>query len=93
MIIIQKLNDVMMMVELLILIKIMLVLDQTTRTSSSKRIRKRTSKTLNDVTEDVEIMVPLSNFWRTLEMPLINCEINLDLNWSRNCVIVANNAN
>ena len=80
MIIIQKLNDVMMMVELLILIKIMLVLDQTTRTSASKRIRKRTSKTLNDVTEDVEIMVPLSNFWRTLEMPLINCEINLDLN-------------
>ena len=29
---------------------------------------------------DVEIMVPLkylSNFWRTLEMPLINCEIEL----------------
>ena len=24
----------------------------------------------------------LSNFWRTLKMPLINCEINLDLNWS-----------
>ena len=31
-------------------------------------------------TKDVEIMVPLkylSNFWRTLEMPLINCEISL----------------
>ena len=30
--------------------------------------------------KDVEIMVPLkylSNFWRTLEMPLINCEVNL----------------
>ena len=26
-------------------------------------------------------------------MPLINCEIILDLNWSKNCVIVANNAN
>ena len=26
----------------------------------------------------------LSNFWRTLEMPLINCEINLNLNWSAN---------
>ena len=26
-------------------------------------------------------------------MPLINCEISLDLNWSGNCVIVANNAN
>ena len=31
---------------------------------------------------DVEIMVPLkylSNFWRTLEMPLINCEVELIL--------------
>ena len=40
---------------------------------------------------DVEIMVQLkylSNFWRTLEMPLINCEINLILTWSANCVIV-----
>ena len=35
-------------------------------------------------------MVPLkylSNFWRTLEMSLINCEINLILTWSENCVI------
>ena len=23
----------------------------------------------------------LSNFWRTLEMKLINCEVTLDLNW------------
>ena len=32
--------------------------------------------------KDVEIMIPLkyvSNFWRTLEMPLINCEVNLIL--------------
>ena len=31
---------------------------------------------------DVEIMVPLkylSNFWRTLEMPLINCEVEVIL--------------
>ena len=36
-------------------------------------------------------MVPLkylSNFWRTLEMPLINCEIELILDWSANCVII-----
>ena len=35
--------------------------------------------------KDVEIMVPLkylSNFRRTLEMPLINCEVNLALTWS-----------
>ena len=41
-------------------------------------------------TKDVEIIVPLkylSNFWRTLEMPLINCEVNLLLTWSKDCVI------
>ena len=38
-------------------------------------------------------MVPLkylSNFWRTVEMPIINCESNLDLNWSEKCIRVAN---
>ena len=30
---------------------------------------------------------PLSNFCRTLEMPLINCEINFIRTWSANCVI------
>ena len=41
-------------------------------------------------TKDVEVIVPLkylSNFWRTLEMPLINCEVILILTWSRDCVI------
>ena len=33
----------------------------------------------------------LSKFRRNLEIPLINCETNLDLNWSKICVIVANN--
>ena len=39
-------------------------------------------------------MVPLkclSNFWRTLQVPFINCEINLDLNWSKNCIIAVTN--
>ena len=31
----------------------------------------------------------LSDFWRTLEMPLINCEINLLLTWSAKCFIMA----
>ena len=30
-----------------------------------------------------------NNFWRTLEMSLITCEINLILTWSANCVIVS----
>ena len=36
-------------------------------------------------------MVPLkylSNFWRTLQMPLINCEIELILDWSVNCLVI-----
>ena len=40
---------------------------------------------------DVEIIVPLkylSNFWRTLEMPLINCEVEIILDWPVNCVTI-----
>ena len=52
---------------------------------------KMAGQTGDEGTKSVEIMVPLkylSNFWRTLEMPLINCDINLILTWSANCVIV-----
>ena len=52
---------------------------------------KITGKTPDDDNEkDVEKMVALkylSKFWRTLEMPLINCEVNLILTWSSTCVI------
>ena len=37
-------------------------------------------------TEDVIPVKHLSNFWRTLSIPLIGCEIELILNWSKNCV-------
>ena len=53
---------------------------------------KITGKTNHDDRiDDVEIMVPLkylSNFWRTLEMLLINCEVELILTWSSGCVII-----
>ena len=52
---------------------------------------KITGKTPADrTTKSVEIIVPLkylSNFWRTIEMSLINCEVNLELTWCRDCVI------
>ena len=44
----------------------------------------------NGNTKNFEIIVPLkylSNFWGTLEMPLINCEVNLELAWSKDCII------
>ena len=37
-----------------------------------------------------EVLDPLkylSNFWRSLDFPLINCEIELDLKWSKCCEI------
>ena len=55
---------------------------------SKVKITRNTPATGN--TKDVEIIVPLkylSNFWRTLEMPLTNCEVNLILAWSKDCVI------
>ena len=30
----------------------------------------------------------VSNFWRTLERPLTNCEINLILTWSADCALI-----
>ena len=65
--------------------------DNITQSESFKSKIKITGKTpAADNTKDVEIIVPLkylSNFWRTLEMPLINCEVNLILTWSPTCVI------
>ena len=50
---------------------------------------KITVKTPNNGnTKDIEIIMPLkylSNFWRTLEMSLINCEVNLVLTRSKDC--------
>ena len=44
----------------------------------------------NDYRLDTEVAVLLkylSNFWRSLNLPLINCEIKLNLSWWRYCVI------
>ena len=40
--------------------------------------------------KNVNLGVPLkylSNFFRSLEMPLINCKIHRELNWNNNCVM------
>ena len=61
--------------------------------ASFRFIQEITAQTRNDGTKDIEIMVPLkyiSNFWKTFEMTLINCEISLQLKWSKNCLLVAN---
>ena len=66
--------------------------DNLANSKSFKSKVKITGKTLAaGNTKDVEIILPLkylSNFWRTLEMPLINFEVNLILTWSKDCVII-----
>ena len=41
-------------------------------------------------TLDTEVVVPLkylSNLWKFLDLPMVNCEIELDLSWSKECII------
>ena len=65
--------------------------DNITQSESFKYTIIITGKTLAARNiKDVKIAVPLkylSNLRRTLEMPLINCEISLNLTWSKKCVI------
>ena len=43
-------------------------------------------------TKEVELAIPLKylrNFWRALNIPLISCEVSLELKWDKNCVITS----
>ena len=45
----------------------------------------------NDSLTNTKVVTPLkhlSNFWRALNIPLINCEVELILTWSKNFVLV-----
>ena len=46
----------------------------------------------NLIKQNVKVVVPLkhlSKFQKTLDIPLINCEISLVLTWSENCVLTS----
>ena len=43
-------------------------------------------------TQEVELAMPLKylgNFWRALNIPLISCEVSLELKWDKNCIITS----
>ena len=43
-------------------------------------------------TQEEELTIPLKylgNFWRALNIPLISCEVSLELKWDKNCVITS----
>ena len=50
----------------------------------------------NDSLTNAKVVIPLkhlSNFWISLNIPLINCEVKLILTWSENCVLADMTAN
>ena len=64
--------------------------DVSVDTSSSFKYKFKIPNLLGNEVNNVKIAVPLkylSNFFRSLQMPLINCKIHLELNWTKNCVL------
>ena len=44
----------------------------------------------NDSLTNAEVVIPLkhlNNFWRSLDISLINCEVEITLTWTKNCVL------
>ena len=65
-----------------------------TNTANSFKFKTKIKDQTNNDGEinGIDIMFPLkylSNYWRILEMPLINCEVKLNLTRSANCVIIS----
>ena len=57
-----------------------------------KLLRNTAADGNNGILKNAIIAVPLkylSNFWISLQMPLINCKIKLKLKWKKNCVLSA----
>ena len=68
------------------------ILNNNITTSKSFEYKTKLIRSIpnNDSRLSTEVVFPLkylSNFWRFLYLCLINCEIELDLTWSKNCVI------
>ena len=73
--------------------------DKNNRINNNKTITRKyfeyNTKTIQRTLDDnntlnAEVVVPLkylSNFWRFLDLPVINCEIKLDLPWSKEFII------
>ena len=64
------------------------------KTTTSKYCEQKTkligSTPNNGGRLEVKVVAPLkylNNFQRSLDLPLINCEIKIDLSWSRYCII------
>ena len=52
----------------------------------SKLIKRTDNNNVNNIKLDVPLKY-VSNFFRSLEMPLVNCKIDLELTWHKDCMI------
>ena len=67
------------------------VANDTTSLMYKSKLISRTDDNVNNV----KLVVPLkyvSSFFRSLEMPLVNCKIDLELTWHKDCMISSTNA-
>ena len=72
--------------------KILIMMEILIISSSSFKYKSNLlySASNNGSIKNAKIVVPLkyiSNFFRSFEIPLINCKIHLELNWTKNCVM------
>ena len=60
--------------------------------AGSARVANPNYDANNSGKKNVELAIPLKylgNFWRALNMPLISCEMSLELKWNKNCVVTS----
>ena len=46
----------------------------------------------NSGKKSIELAIPLKylgNFWKALNIPLISCEVSVELKWNKHCVIAS----
>ena len=63
-----------------------------TADAGANNIRDKKNRPLIKIRKKIELAIPLKylgNFWRALNMPLISCEVSLELKWDKNCVITS----
>ena len=69
--------------------------DVANNTSSLVYKSKLISGTDDNNVNNIKLVVPLkyvSSFFRSLEMPLVNCKIDLELTWHKDCIVSSVNA-
>ena len=66
--------------------------DSTVPAAGGARVANPNYVANNSGEKNVELAIPLKHlgkFWRALDIPLISCEVSLELKWNKNCVITS----